>query len=81
MGVGSAPDLAGTGTVNPIGMILSVAMMCRYSLGLSNAASAIEDAVRQTLEANVCTPDLGGSFTTSEVGDVVLEHLQDEGRS
>ena len=51
--------------------------MCRYSLGLSNAANAIEDAVRQALEANVCTPDLGGCSTTFEVGDAVLKYLRE----
>ena len=58
-------------------MILSVAMMCKYSLRLSNAANAIEGAVRKTLEADVCTPDLGGRSTTSEVGDAVLKYLQE----
>lgn len=52
-------------------------MMCKYSLGLSHAASAIHDAVRQTLEADVCTPDLGGCSTTFQVGETVLKYLRE----
>lgn len=73
---GFAPDLAGKGIVNPVDMILSVAMMCRHSLGLADAASAIEQAVRDTLEDNACTPDLEGTASTAQVGDAVVAHLQ-----
>ncbi|EME80589.1 uncharacterized protein MYCFIDRAFT_31886 [Pseudocercospora fijiensis CIRAD86] len=73
---GSAPDLHNKGTVNPIGTILAVAMMCRFSLGLEAAAKAIETAVRDTLEAGIRTPDLRGSSSTSEVGDAVVAALK-----
>ncbi|RYO44997.1 hypothetical protein AA0116_g13500 [Alternaria tenuissima] len=69
---GSAPDIAGKGIVNPVGMILSVAMMCRLSLDMGAAATSIEAAVRDTLEAGICTPDIGGTTSTSEVGDAVV---------
>lgn len=61
--------------VNPIGAILSVAMMCRYSLGLERAAQAIEDSVEGVLQAGIITPDLGGCYSTSDVGDAVLARL------
>ncbi|KAM3420650.1 3-isopropylmalate dehydrogenase [Cercospora zeina] len=73
---GSAPDLHNTGMVNPVGTILTVAMMCRYSLGLEAGAMAIEMAVRETLEAGILTPDLGGSSSTSDVGDAVVAALE-----
>ncbi|KAI9173305.1 hypothetical protein H9P43_007436 [Blastocladiella emersonii ATCC 22665] len=81
---GSAPDIAGTGKANPIGTILSVALMFRYSLNLPFEADLIEEAVRATLDGDathepaVCTADLGGSATTAQVGDAIvarLEHL------
>jgi 3-isopropylmalate dehydrogenase len=72
---GSAPDIAGKGIVNPIGMILSVAMMCRFSLNMSAAASAIESAVRETLDNGICTQDLGGTASTSRVGDAIVASL------
>jgi len=54
---GSAPDIAGTGTVNPLATILSTAMMLRYSLGLPDAAKAVETAVVKALET-ARTPDI-----------------------
>ncbi|KII94966.1 hypothetical protein PLICRDRAFT_128351, partial [Plicaturopsis crispa FD-325 SS-3] len=78
---GSAPDIAGQGIANPIGTILSAAMLLRYSLGLETAAKAVEDAVRKVLDdekdggRGVRTADLGGKASTVEVGDRVLEEL------
>lgn len=57
-------------------MILSVAMMFRYSLGMPEAAQRIEQAVSETIEAGIRTPDLGGSATTSEVGTAVAKALE-----
>jgi 3-isopropylmalate dehydrogenase len=68
---GSAPDIAGQGKANPIGTILSVAMMLRTSLGLEDAAAAVESAVSAVIEAGILTGDLGGSATTSQVGEAV----------
>ncbi|RDA94379.1 hypothetical protein CP533_3814 [Ophiocordyceps camponoti-saundersi (nom. inval.)] len=72
---GSAPDISGKGIVNPIGMILSVAMLLRYSLNLPSEAKAIEDAVRQALDAGLRTQDLGGKATTKEAGDEIVNRL------
>ncbi|KAH8846515.1 Glucan 1,4-alpha-maltohexaosidase [Pyricularia oryzae] len=72
---GSAPDIAGKQVVNPIGMILSVAMMFRYSLGMPEAAGLIETAVRDTIEAGVRTKDMGGNASTKEIGDHVVQIL------
>ncbi|KAI0775350.1 3-isopropylmalate dehydrogenase [Irpex lacteus] len=79
---GSAPDIAGQGIANPVGTILSAAMLLRYSLGLEKPAKAIEDAVRKVLDdteqggAGFRTADLGGQHKTKEVGDKVVEILK-----
>ncbi|CCV00560.1 unnamed protein product [Malassezia sympodialis ATCC 42132] len=78
---GSAPDIAGRGIANPVGTILSAALLLRWSLGLEKEAAAIEAAVRKVLDAEetggfgLRTGDLGGNATTSAVGDKVLEVL------
>ena len=77
---GSAPDIAGRGTANPIGMILSVALMLRYSLGREPAARRIEAAVAAALDAGRWTADLvsesGTSVSTEEMTDAILYSLQ-----
>ncbi|OTA59984.1 3-isopropylmalate dehydrogenase [Hypoxylon sp. EC38] len=72
---GSAPDISGKGIVNPIGTILSVAMMFRYSFALPSDADAIEKAVKNVIDSGVRTRDLGGSAGTKEVGDAVVQEL------
>ncbi|MBI2390453.1 MAG: 3-isopropylmalate dehydrogenase [Deltaproteobacteria bacterium] len=72
---GSAPDIAGKARANPIGAILSGAMLLRHSLGLEEAAQAIERAVDRTIEAGARTADLGGTLGTKEMGRAVREHL------
>ena len=67
---GSAPALAGTGKANPVGAVLSAAMMLDY-LGHQEAAQAVEAAVARSLREGQTTPDLGGSLTTSQVGDLL----------
>ncbi|KAJ2610927.1 hypothetical protein H4S08_003401 [Coemansia sp. RSA 1365] len=75
---GSAPDIAGQGIANPVGTILSVAMMLRYSLNMEREANIIELAVRRVLDSGelngwgIRTKDLGGSASTVEVGDAVV---------
>ncbi len=70
---GSAPDIAGKGIVNPLAMILSAAMMLDH-LGLD--AKPVESAVAAVLAAGkVRTPDLGGSSSTREVTDAVIERI------
>ena len=78
---GSAPDIAGMGIANPIGTILSAAMLLRYSLGLEKPAKAIEEAVQKALDTRelggygLRTADLGGNVSTKELGDKIVEIL------
>ncbi|KZZ93270.1 Isocitrate/isopropylmalate dehydrogenase [Moelleriella libera RCEF 2490] len=72
---GSAPDISGKGIVNPIGTILSVAMMFRYSLNLAHEAKIVEDAVRAAIDAGLRTKDMGGSTGTAEAGDAIVAEL------
>lgn len=72
---GSAPDIAGHGKANPLATILSAAMMLRYSLGQASAADRIEVAVARALAAGARTADLGGTMTTTQMGDAVLAAL------
>ncbi len=73
---GSAPDIAGKGIANPLGTILSAAMLLRYSLGLEQEARVIEEAVRSALAAGCRTPDLGGTLTTSAMLNEIVSRLQ-----
>lgn len=72
---GSAPDIAGKNIANPIDMILSAAMMLKYSLCMPNEASSVESAVRTVIEAGIRTPNIHGSATTTEFGDAVAKML------
>ena len=72
---GSAPDIAGKGIANPMAAILSGAMMLRH-LGHEEAADAVERATLHIIEqGELLTPDLGGSSSTSQVGDAVIAAL------
>jgi 3-isopropylmalate dehydrogenase len=72
---GSAPDIAGKGIANPIGTILSSAMMLRHSLGLPAEAALIEDAVDRTITEGARTRDLGGTLSTTQMADEILRRL------
>jgi 3-isopropylmalate dehydrogenase len=72
---GSAPDIAGTGSANPLAMFLSAAMMLEHGLGLASEATAVESAVHRALEAGLRTPDLGGDAGTGEASRAVLDNL------
>jgi len=74
---GSAPDIAGRGVVNPIGAILSAAMMLRSSFGLQAEAAAVQNAVAGTLTAGLRTADLAplDAVPTVEMGDAICERL------
>jgi 3-isopropylmalate dehydrogenase len=72
---GSAPDIAGQGIANPIGTILSAALMLRYSLKLEEEALSIERAVDQTITNGARTADLGGALTTRQMTDEIIKHL------
>jgi 3-isopropylmalate dehydrogenase len=72
---GSAPDIAGTGTANPLAMLGSVALMLRHGLGMEDEASALESAVDRALGDGLRTPDLGGDATTEAATRAVLANL------
>jgi 3-isopropylmalate dehydrogenase len=72
---GSAPDIAGKGIANPIGTILSTAMLLRHSLGLEAEAAMIEQAVDRTITEGARTADLGGKLSTTQMADEILKRL------
>ena len=72
---GTAPDIAGTGTANPLAMFGSVALMLRHGLAMENEASALESAVDRALADGLRTPDLGGDATTETATGAVLANL------
>ena len=76
---GSAPDIAGTDTANPIGAILSAAMMLRYSFGMPAEANAVEAAVSAFLDAGFRTADIMSEGCTQvgcrECGRIIKENL------
>jgi 3-isopropylmalate dehydrogenase len=72
---GSAPDIAGQGIANPVGTILSVALLLRHSLQLEAEAQAVEAAVEQVLRHGPHSRDIGGDAGTAAVRDAVLAAL------
>ena len=72
---GSAPDIAGKGIANPLGTILSCAMMLRYSLHLDEEAHAIESAVDAAITEGARTADLGGTLSTTKMADEVIRRI------
>ncbi len=75
---GSAPDIAGQGTANPIAQILSAAMMLKYTFNMIKASNAIEEAVSKVFKKGIYTKDLtrDNSFvSTEQMGDAILEEL------
>lgn len=72
---GSAPDIAGQGKANPLATILSSAMMLRYSLAMPAEADRIEAAVARALAGGARSPDLGGTMSTTQMGDAVIAQL------
>jgi 3-isopropylmalate dehydrogenase len=77
---GSAPDIAGRGIANPVGTIMSVALLLRHSLELTKEADALEGAVSRALEGGARTPDIATKgervLSTREMGDAVLGALK-----
>jgi 3-isopropylmalate dehydrogenase len=77
---GSAPDIAGKNIANPLAMILSVALMLRYSLSLPREAALIEKTVSETLKAGFRTRDIYQNTKkivgTAEMGDAVAKNLR-----
>ncbi|WP_437747216.1 3-isopropylmalate dehydrogenase [Sorangium sp. So ce302] len=72
---GSAPDIAGKGLANPIGTILSAAMLLRHSLRLDKEAAVLERAVAQAIASGARTADLGGKLSTQGMGEAVRAKL------
>jgi 3-isopropylmalate dehydrogenase len=71
---GSAPPLAGKDVANPIGAILSAALMLEY-LGRFNEAHRIEQAVEAAVQSGETTRDVGGTLGTREAGEAILRKL------
>ena len=74
---GSAPDIAGRGVANPVGSILSAALLLRHSLHLEAEAVAVEAAVEHVLRHGPRSRDLGGHSSTEDVLDAVLIALEE----
>ncbi len=72
---GSAPDIAGKGIANPIGTILSAALLLRYSLNLEAEAAAIEAAVDATISSGCRTADLGGNLSTEQMANEIIKRI------
>lgn len=76
---GSAPDIAGKGIANPIGTILSLAMLLEHSLGLAAEARTIQEAVKQTLDDGYRTADLASTeqatLSTRQMGAKIVERM------
>ena len=76
---GSAPDIAGKDIANPVGTILSAAMMLRYSFDMSKEADAIENAVSKYLDAGYRTADIMGEGMTlvgcKQCGELIRNYL------
>ena len=73
---GSAPDIVGTGRANPLATVVAGAMMLNF-LGATQAARRVEAAVTELLEhGQPLTPDLGGTASTDEIGEAVVERIR-----
>ncbi len=75
---GSYPQAAGRNVANPLAAILSAAMMFEYAFGLKREGRAIREAVSASIAGGFVTEDLGGSLGTSEVGDKVVELIENK---
>jgi tartrate dehydrogenase/decarboxylase/D-malate dehydrogenase len=72
---GSAPDIAGQGAANPSGAIWAGAMMLDHA-GFPDAGARILSALEETLASGTKTSDLGGTATTDEMADAVMQRLR-----
>jgi 3-isopropylmalate dehydrogenase len=76
---GSAPDIAGKNIANPLGAILSVAMLLRHSFGLMTEATCVEGAVREVLSSGARTADLARAgqqaLSTSDMGQRIVRAI------
>jgi 3-isopropylmalate dehydrogenase len=82
---GSAPDIAGKGVANPVAMILSAALMLRYSFQLDQEAKVIEDAVEAVLDSGFHTADLqvagGRRVGTFEMTKLIVDYIKTQNAS
>jgi 3-isopropylmalate dehydrogenase len=72
---GSAPDIAGKGIANPVGTILSAAMLLRHSLQLESEAASVEQAVEDAISSGARTGDLGGRLKTRQMADEIIKWI------
>jgi 3-isopropylmalate dehydrogenase len=72
---GSAPDIAGKGIANPVGTILSSAMMLRHSFKLEPESAALESAVEDAITEGCRTTDIGGKLTTRQMADEIIKRI------
>ena len=75
---GTAPDIAGKGLANPCAQVLSAALMLRYSFGMEEAASSIENAVKESIRSGLRTGDIaqgGNTVGTEEMGQAIIDRL------
>ena len=72
---GSAPDIAGKGIANPVGMILSVGMMFEFTFGRADLNHAVERAIERAIANGIATRDIGGTASSTEMTDAILERL------
>lgn len=73
---GSAPDIAGKGIANPISMVNTVAMMLSESFGEKRIADKMTKAVDYIIENRYVTPDMGGTMTTDEVTQKMVDYIK-----
>jgi 3-isopropylmalate dehydrogenase len=73
---GSAPDIAGQGVANPVGTILSAALLLRHSLAAADAAARLEAAVARAIADGLRTADLGGGMSTAAMGAAIRERME-----
>lgn len=71
---GSAPDIVGKGLANPVGAVLSAALLLR-DRGMKSESEALDRAVHRTIAERRCTPDLGGTLSTREAGEAIRAAL------
>jgi 3-isopropylmalate dehydrogenase len=72
---GSAPDIAGQGKANPLATVLTLGMMATH-LGVAGIEDELTQIIREAVDSGECTADVGGSRSTSEVGDFVVSRLR-----
>jgi len=76
---GTAPDIAGKGLANPCAQVLSAALMLRYSFGLEEAATSIENAVKESIRSGLRTGDIamgGDPVGTDQMGNAIIDNLK-----